>query len=188
MPKEIDGVTYFTADEVYKTQDEVDRIVSDRLARDRRERPEKPADYDQLKTRAAELETKVSELETARQQAVEAARTEAAQEVTQKYAGKVLDAEIRAAAIAKGFRDPADVLTQIGDTADLWGEDGSLNAEALAERVGSIATAKPYLLNAEPAPVGAGDVGIGSSSAPAAPEVAPGADRLASYYNTAPSN
>lgn len=185
MPKEIDGVTYFTADEVYKTQDEVDRVVSDRLARDRRERPEKPADYDQLKERASELETKVSELEGQRQQDVEAARNEAAQEVTQKYAGKVLDAEIRAAAVAKGFRDPGDVLTQIGDTADLWGEDGALNADALAKRVGDIATAKPYLLAVEPTPPSAGDVGIGSTSAPSAPEVEPGADRLARYYDTA---
>lgn len=54
---------------VIETQEELDKVIGERLAR-QKETVEKQyknqyADYDQLKTRNAELETKVGELETA---------------------------------------------------------------------------------------------------------------------------
>lgn len=189
MPKEIDGKTYYAADEVFKTQDEVDRIVADRLARDRQTRPEKPEDYDQIKAEHAELTKKVAGMQDEIKAAVDAARQETAdaaeaqrQETAKSYGERLLEAEIRAAATAQGFRDAADVRAQIGDTTDLFGEDGALLTDALTQKVTEIAQAKPYLLAKEPTPPSAGEVGIGVGGSSAAPDVAPGADRLAAFY------
>lgn len=180
MPKEIDGITYYTQDEVYKTSDEVNQIVQDRLARDRQERPGKPADYDQIKSEYAELTSKVNTFDAQIQQA----RDEAMQEATSSLAPSLVKERIRAQAAQKRFRDPDDALAQYGDVSDLW-SDGQVNTDAIDARLAEISTSKPYLLSTEEPtpPAGQAGIGVGGAAAPQ-PKVEPGVGRLAAAYST----
>lgn len=178
MPKEIDGITYYTTDEFYKTADDVNQIVQDRLARDRQERPGKPDDYDQIKSEYADLKSKVDGFDAL----VEQERQKAADEAKSSLAPDLVKERIRALAAQKRFRDPEDAIAQYGDVTDLW-KDGAVDADSIESRLSEIATSKSYLIDSpgapEPTP---GDAGIGSGGGAATPSVTPGTGRLAAAY------
>lgn len=126
------------------SQADVDRIVQERLARDRRDRPSE----DELKElRAAQKrleeieESNKTELQKAQDRATElererdAART-AAQETTLRSA-------IIAEAVKKGFADPSDAVSMI-DRATLE-IDGDGNPKNIGDVMDALLTAKPYL-------------------------------------------
>lgn len=121
------------------TQADVDRIVRDRLARQKAQF----GDYDDLKTKAAEFdkiaESQKSELEKAQERATKA---EAEAQATQERAQRLLtDASLQAAAAGK-LADPTDVAL-IDRTAIEYGEDGApTNVAALVD---ALIESKPHL-------------------------------------------
>lgn len=156
------------------TQADLDRILAGRLA--------KYADYDDLKTKVAEVEqANATDLE----KAVAKAREETATEVTERANKRLVSAEVRAVASELGFRDPTDALAQFGDLAAVTvSEEGEPDAAAVKARLADIAKAKPYLLKDTNTPVApAGSAGIGVTGAPAV-QVSPGMGRLQHAYAT----
>jgi len=110
---------------VIETQEELDKIIQDRLNRQKETLEKQFADYDQLKTRNTELETEVGNLQAAINDATEKAKT---------YDGTISDLNAKIA----GF-ETANLRTRIAlqngvplDFADrLVGEDKeSLTADA----------------------------------------------------------
>lgn len=171
MPKEIDGVTYYTKDEVFMDQSEVDRIVQDRLARV----DKKPDDYDAVKTRVQELEQEKSTLEATVQskdaelaQAVETAKQESRDELLPEVA----KARIKAAAVTKGFRNADDAITFYGDLPT------DIDDTTIESRLAEIATERSYLIASDQTP-SASDVGVGVGGAGTAPSQ-PGLARVES--------
>lgn len=121
------------------TQGEVDKIVQDRLARERA----KFADYDDLKA-------KVNASKSDAEKAVEAARAEGEKVATDRFQARLFESEVKARAAALKFRDPADALSVFGDRDGLVGADGAVDVKALDERLSSIANDKPYLVDTPP--------------------------------------
>lgn len=123
------------------SQEELDRIVESRLARERK----KYADYDDLKARETEFEEwKQSQL-SEQEKAIQAAREEASSEVTTSFQKRLVSVEVKTAAQAAGFNDPTDALSVIGDDLPLT-DDGEPDTEAIAKLVKELAEKKPYLV------------------------------------------
>lgn len=119
------------------TQADVDRIVQDRVGRERG----KYADYDDLKAFKESSKTE-------QQKAIDAAKAEGAQEVTGKFTTRIVNAEIKATAASLGFKDPGDAIALFGDISGVKIEDDGPDAEAIKTRLADIAEKKPYLLAA----------------------------------------
>lgn len=119
------------------TQADIDRVVQERLARER----QRYSDYDELK---AKVDAQKSEAE----KAVEAARAEGAKEVASKYQKRLFEAEVRSHAAALKFRDAGDALSVFGDSEGLVSDDGSVDGAAIQKRLSEIASQKPYLVDA----------------------------------------
>lgn len=134
----------------------VDRIVSQRLARER----EKFADYDDLKTKAERL----AEIEAANQTELEKAqaRADAAESERDQFKGQMgernrADVVLAAAREAK-FIDPAQAYALI-DSTKLELDEAGLPTNA-TDLVGALATASPHLVGTPPPPPpGDGDGG-----------------------------
>lgn len=176
MPKEIDGVTYFTKDEVYMDQSEVDRVIQDRLSRVER----KPDDYDTLKEQVQTLNASEAELKASLESkdmeltaAIEAAKAEGRSELLPE----LNKAKVRNAAILKGFRNPDDAVAFYGEIP------ADVSDEGIGERLGEIATERAYLLSGDPAGHSASAAGIGVSGAGSAP-VEPGLARVAAAFES----
>ncbi|MDJ0321665.1 hypothetical protein [Pseudarthrobacter sp. PS3-L1] len=126
------------------TQADLDRIIQDRLSR----HDKKYADYEDLKTKAAEAEKHAEANKSEQQKAIDAAREEGANEVTGKFTTKLVNADIRATAATLGFSDPKDAIALYGDISEVEiGEDGP-DGDAIKARLEKIAEEKPYLLKA----------------------------------------
>lgn len=153
-------------------QDEVDRIVADRLARERK----KYADYDDVKAKLAALEQAEEERKKAEMSEVE--RLQAEKEAAEKTATEAREARDKALAdankrlikaefmaVAREMRVRVDALEDAYKLADLSAvtvsEDGVVIG--VKEAVETLIAAKPYLLEpekAQPKPIG-GAVGGG---------------------------
>jgi hypothetical protein len=121
------------------SQAEVDRIVQQRLAKER----SKYADYDDLKQAAARLQELEDANKSELERAVEQARQEALQTAEQKFAAERLADRLRVAA-ARKLNDPEDAVRLI-DTDGLT-EDG------ITEAVDRLVEQKPYLAVQQQAP------------------------------------
>lgn len=123
------------------TQDQVDRIVQDRLAR---AKATPPADYEDLKAKAAkfdELEqSQKTEIEKAMERA-SAAERERDQALLQAQEQTLRTAIIGAA--AGKLADPSDAVALIDRSAVEFGKDGS--PTNVGELVSSLLEAKPHL-------------------------------------------
>lgn len=178
MPKEIDGTTYYTKDEVYMDQSEVNKAIQDRISRVEK----KPEDYDELKAQVrtltenlAERNNALAERDTALKSkdkeladAIEAAK----QEQRDELIPELNKAKVRNAAILKGFRNPDDAVTFYGDIP------ADLTDEGITNRLAEIATERNYLLST-PENHSAADAGIGVSGSGKAPSE-PGMARIES--------
>lgn len=106
------------------TQDDVDRVVKERLARERG----KYTDYDELKAKAGKLDeieaANQSELEKA-QQAAEKAKTEGAQAI-ERANGRLVRAELLSALTAANVSKPEVLLAAIDKTGLAVNDDGSV--------------------------------------------------------------
>lgn len=128
------------------TQADVDRIVQERLTRER----QKFADYDDLKSKA----TKLDELEQANKTELEKllARAEAAEkqaaEAAERAKASTLRAAVVSAATAAGAVDPDAVLALINHDAVTIGDDGQVTGAD--EAVKALLASKPYLVGKTP--------------------------------------
>jgi hypothetical protein len=128
------------------TQADLDRIIEDRLSRERR----KYSDYDDMKSKLSEYETwKQSQL-TEQEKAVQAAREEGKTEATTVFERKLVAAEVKAQAVALGFHDPSDVIAYFGDELPI--KDGGPDTDAIKTKLGEIAGQKPYLVKVSQTP------------------------------------
>lgn len=127
------------------TQAELDKVLKERLDRERRKSAEKFADYDTLKDQASKYaaieEAQKTELQKAQEKlAAEQQRAEAAEAEAKRVKH---ESAVVTEALQLGFADPNDALAMIGEV-----EDVSAALKALAEQ-------KPYLLKTnKPAPPG----------------------------------
>lgn len=131
-----------------QSQEDFDRRIQDRLARERA----KYSDYDTLKSAAGEFEQFKEASKTEQQKAIDAAKSEGAQEATGKFTKRIMNAEIKATAASLGFTDPGDAIALFGDTSKITFTDEGPDAEAIKTRLTEIATSKAYLIKAEPGP------------------------------------
>jgi hypothetical protein len=122
------------------TQSDIDRIVAERVARERG----KYADYDDLKAKAGEYEQLRAQSQTDQEKAIEAARAEGRSEVQTASNERLIRAEVRAAAAGK-LADPADAVRLLDVSGLAVGDDGTVDAKALAERISQLVKDKPYL-------------------------------------------
>lgn len=143
------------------TQEQVDRIVEQRLARER----QKFADYDDLKQKAARLDEleaeRKSELERAQERI---AALEAAKQAAETARQEALTRSAFLASAAGKVVDPDAAFMLIDKSQIVYDDDG--NPTNVGELIDSLVTAKPYLAPSttptpKPAPQGArggGDV------------------------------
>lgn len=158
------------------TQDELDRIVNDRLSRERG----KFKDYDDLKTKASELDKLREASQSETEKAVNAARKEAEESVRAEVRReRVLDrVEVLA---AKEFADAEDARLRLEKRADEFvGKDGQIDAAAITAALAQLLKDKPHLAakgdgrprgNADQGPRGAAPVDPG-----------PGVNRMRAAY------
>ena len=125
------------------TQADLDRIISERLTRDRA----KYADYADLKRKAEAYDEALEAAKTAEQKAVDAARQEGEQTATQKANARVVRAEARALAATAKFRDPSDAVKFLDLTQVAVGDDGEPDSKALNVLLDQLAKDKPYLVD-----------------------------------------
>lgn len=147
------------------SQDELDRIISDRLSRERA----KFADYDDLKAKASEHDKAVEAARSEQERAVDAARKEGESTATQRANAILAKAEARALAAEANFRTPADAVAFLDLASIKVTENGDVDAEALKVALKKLAEEKPYLLAdekpARPKPDGSQGPRTGSTSA-----------------------
>lgn len=117
------------------TQADVDRVVSERLTRERA----KYSDYDDLKTRAAEADRLRKEQETASEKAVREARETAAAEERSKAAPQLVAAEFRAAAKGVLTNEQRDALLEDLDLTKYLDDKGQVDVEKVERKVTAFA-------------------------------------------------
>ncbi|MBO0962014.1 phage scaffolding protein [Neobacillus sp. MM2021_6] len=150
------------------TQEELDKIVADRLAREKK----KYADYDEKAKKLDELEK--AEEERKKQAMSEAERLKAEKEEADKKAieaaeqakkaqdaanQRILNTEIKSIARSLSANDPADVLALLDKSSVEIDNDG--NVKGVEEAVKALKESKPWMFKA---PIGA-DAGGGGNPA-----------------------
>lgn len=122
------------------TQADLDRIVADRLARQKAQF----GDYDALKAKAAEFDQLTEQQKSDAEKAVAAARREGFTEAQQKANDRYLKAKAHALA-AKDFTDPADAVRFLDLAKYKAAEDGEFDDAAIKADLAELLQSKPYL-------------------------------------------
>lgn len=137
-----------TGSEATFTQADVDRIVADRLSRDRDKTAKKYGDYDDLKSKAGRL----AELEAASQSDMERAIAKATQETEQRvraallaeHAPKLARADfVAAAAAADVDKDELAKFLKYADMKQFLTDTGETNTKAIESAIKDLGVAKP---------------------------------------------
>lgn len=159
------------------SQEELDKVLGKRLARER----ERYADYDDLKTKAAEYDKALEAAKTDQEKAVEAAREEGKTAALQAANARLKEAEARALAAAAKFRNP-NLAVKALDLSDIKvGDDGAVDADAIKDKLKALSDADPYLVDdgkGRPKP----DRAQGGAGGETKASVAAGADLYAERY------
>jgi hypothetical protein len=125
-------------------QDEVDRIVEQRLARERA----KFSDYDTLKARAAKADELEAANATETEKAIAKATKDATDAVTKverdKANQRIVRAEIKALAGTK-LQDPNDAVRLLDLTSFTVDDDGNVDEDAVKAAIDELLKTKPYL-------------------------------------------
>lgn len=123
------------------TQADLDRIVAERLARER----SKYADYKDLKDKASKFDELQTASQTETEKLVAKARDEARAEVLSEVRrDRVLD-KIEVLAAGR-FADPEDAKLRLASRVDEFvGEDGTIDAKAIEGALTKLLTEKPHL-------------------------------------------
>lgn len=127
------------------TQAELDRVVSDRLARERA----KFGDYETLKAAKAELDQIKADNASELDKAVAAARKEGETAAATRANQRLVAAEARALAAAAKFHDPRDAAQLVDLSKVKVGDDGEVDADAIKALIDQLATERPYLVKAD---------------------------------------
>jgi hypothetical protein len=125
------------------TQADLDRMISDRLARNN----EKFSDYADLKKKAEAHDATLEAAKSDADKAIDAARTEGEKSATEKANGRLIRSEARALAASANFRDPSDAVAFLDLTKVTVGDDGEVDEKAIAEQLKTLAESKPYLVD-----------------------------------------
>lgn len=123
------------------SQEDVDRVVAERLARERK----RFADYDELKA-------KVEEAKSDSERAIEEAVAAGKREVAEQYHSRLFESEVKAIASKFRFRDAGDALAGFGDRDGLIDEHGVVDSARVEARLKEIADSKPYLVDSSTPP------------------------------------
>jgi hypothetical protein len=139
---------------------------------------------DRARTAEAELEELRSASKPAAERELDKARKAGRDEGLKAGHTLLRRAEAKAAAAHAKFRDPSDVIAQLGASLDevAVDENGEVDTDALNALVTALATAKPYLINTEAGTAPAAAAGIGSTGDKGKPAAKPGLDRMRSAY------
>jgi hypothetical protein len=126
------------------TQDEVNRF----LAEEKRKAQGRFGDYDELKAKAAKLAEYEAQNATELEKAMKKAADEARADVTGKTNTRLVRAEVKAAAAALGFHNPAVAATQLADkfAAIKVDDTGDVDEVAVKALVEQLAKDEPYLV------------------------------------------
>jgi hypothetical protein len=132
------------------TQDELNRIIGDRLARER----EKFADYADLKAKADKHDEAMKAAMTDSEKAIEAARKEGETAAVTKTNSRLISAEARALAAEAKFRNPAIAIATLNLSDVKVSDDGTVDADSIKAKLKELAESDPYLLDdgKKPAP------------------------------------
>ena len=126
------------------TQEQVDRIVKDRVARERA----KLGDVAELQRKASEFdrlaEAQKSELEKATEKAVRETEERVRTETEGAWKKRILRSEVKVAAAGK-LNDPADALAHLDLSAFEVDDDGNADEAAIASAIDKLLEDKPYL-------------------------------------------
>lgn len=156
-----------------KGKQALDRMKTERKEAERR-----------AKAAEAELEKLRNASKTEQEKAIDAARKEGESEATKRANERLVRAEVKAIAAGAKFRDPSDVIAQLGSQLKdvAVDEDGEVDQKALKGLVDSLAKSKPYLVDTGSTTATAADAGIGTTGTNTKPDPGPGRARLASAY------
>lgn len=126
------------------SQEEVDRIVSERLTRER----SKLGDIKDLQRRAAEYDKLAEAQKSEVQKAADAAKAAAEQatraERDSHWQARIVRAEVRAAAGGK-LADPEDAVRLLDLSSFDLDDEGNLDTAKVAAAIDALLKAKPYL-------------------------------------------
>lgn len=120
------------------TQADLDRIISDRLARER----QRFSDYESLKAKAE----KYDEAEKAKASDIDKARQEGREEATTAGNKRVVNAEAKAVAARLKFHNPADVIGLVDFSTVKIDKDGEPDTARIQELIEDAVKARPYLV------------------------------------------
>lgn len=130
------------------TQADLDRAISQRIAREQA----KYADYEAHKAAAAELAQLKEANSTELEKAVSQARKAGAAEVTERVNARLVAAEARAAAAALNFHNPSDAVGLVDLKSIKVSSDGDIDSDAVKALISDLAKSQPYLVKTDPAP------------------------------------
>lgn len=136
-----------------QSQADLDRIISDRLARDREKQAERYAGYDDYKAKAEEFDKAAEAARSEQEKAVDAARTEGEKAATERANARLVKAEARALAAQAGFRSLSDV--NLADLSKVKvSEDGDVDSDAIKAELKRLSDADPWRIDdgKKPAP------------------------------------
>jgi hypothetical protein len=125
------------------SQADLDRIISDRLARER----EKYADYSDLKAKAEAHDAALEAAKSDADKAIDAARAEGETAATTAANARIVKAEAKVLASDAKFRNPSLAIATI-DLSDVKvNDDGSIDSDAVKAKLKALAESDPYLVD-----------------------------------------
>lgn len=130
------------------TQADLDRIVGERVARERA----KYADYQELKTKAEAHDKALEDAQSEQEKAVAAARREGEAEARKQSDQRIINAEARALAATAKFRNPTTAVRLLDLTGVGVNDAGDPDVDAIKAKLDELATAEPYLIDTGTAP------------------------------------
>lgn len=146
------------------TQADLDRIVGERLAREREATKARYADYDDLKKDAEAHRAALEAAKSDAEKAIDAARTEGEKAATERSNQRIIKAEARTLAATAKFRDPADAVAFLDLSKVTVNENGEVDEKAISDQLKSLAESKPYLVDDGKKPAPKPDRAQGGSS------------------------
>lgn len=126
------------------TQEELDRIIGARLAREHG----KYADYDTLKDKAAKFDQAQAEAKPQHERELEQAKADARAEATAEVHAELRAAKAEALAAAARFHNPEDAPALLGAAlADVKVDGAKVDVDALKVLVEDLAKKRPHLVD-----------------------------------------
>lgn len=162
------------------TQADLDRIIGERLARER----EKYADYTDLKAKAEAHDKALADAMSEQEKAVAKARDEGKAEVQEAANQRLVRAEARVMAATAKFRDPADAVAFLDLSKVEVNDSGEVDAKAITDQLKTLAETKPYLVDDGKKPPPRSDPSQGGGGGEDSPSVSRGREMFESRRST----